>query len=62
MSRVDQLRRLGFDESRAVPFQRRWRVRCSQCEAMIINGVPCHERGCPNARLAAQEACEDADA
>jgi hypothetical protein len=34
-------------------------VRCSQCEAAVINGVPCHERGCPNAakakRLAAEE-------
>lgn len=24
------------------------RVRCSQCEALVINGVACHERGCPN--------------
>jgi hypothetical protein len=23
-------------------------VRCSQCEALVINGVPCHESGCPN--------------
>lgn len=26
------------------------RVRCSQCAAVSINGVPCHETGCPNAR------------
>ena len=26
------------------------RVRCSQCEALVIMGVPCHERGCPNAK------------
>lgn len=22
---------------------------CNQCASMIINGVFCHERGCPNA-------------
>ncbi len=24
------------------------RFRCDQCEASMINGVFCHERGCPN--------------
>ena len=24
------------------------RGRCDQCEAMMINGVFCHEQGCPN--------------
>jgi len=24
-------------------------MRCDQCEAAMINGVFCHERGCPNA-------------
>ena len=23
-------------------------VQCSQCEAIVINGVPCHESSCPN--------------
>ena len=23
-------------------------LRCSQCEAVAINGTPCHEHGCPN--------------
>lgn len=23
-------------------------VSCSQCEALVINGVACHEHGCPN--------------
>lgn len=23
-------------------------VACSQCQALVINGVPCHETGCPN--------------
>jgi len=48
MSRVQQLRARGFDESYAIPFEARWRIKCSQCEACSINGIPCHERGCPN--------------
>jgi len=48
MSKVAQLWAAGFDLSEAVPFERAWRVRCSQCEACAINGIPCHERGCPN--------------
>lgn len=24
-------------------------VYCPRCEALAIQGVPCHERGCPNA-------------
>jgi len=47
-SRVQSLRDQGFDESYAVPFERGWKVRCSQCEALVINGIPCHEGGCPN--------------
>lgn len=23
-------------------------MNCDQCEMLSINGVPCHERGCPN--------------
>jgi hypothetical protein len=42
------LHRRGFDESRVVPFTRSAVVCCSQCEALSINGVPCHETGCPN--------------
>lgn len=22
-------------------------MRCDSCEMLMINGVPCHERGCP---------------
>ena len=43
------LRQLGFDLSSHVPFTTQYRVRCSQCEAAAINGVPCHETGCPHA-------------
>lgn len=25
-------------------------MRCNQCEALMINGVFCHETGCPNSR------------
>ncbi len=26
------------------------RFRCDQCEALMINGLFCHETGCPNSR------------
>lgn len=32
------------------------RIRCSQCDALVIQGVPCHETGCPNERKARQAA------
>jgi hypothetical protein len=25
-------------------------IKCDQCEAAMINGIFCHETGCPNAR------------
>ncbi|MFN0317542.1 MAG: hypothetical protein ACKVQA_21160 [Burkholderiales bacterium] len=28
----------------------RWRQKCDQCQMLSINGVPCHEIGCPNAK------------
>jgi hypothetical protein len=49
MSKVEGLRRKGFDLSYNRPFQRAWRVRCSQCEAVVVNGTPLHETGCPHA-------------
>ena len=42
------LRARGFDRSRVVPFERGVHVACSQCEALVINGIACHEHGCPN--------------
>lgn len=42
------LRQLGFDESMHIPFSRRYRVRCSCCEALCVNGFPTHETGCPH--------------
>lgn len=34
-------------------------MHCDQCEMVSINGVPCHESGCPNrdARWNAAELC-----
>ena len=45
----DRLIALGFD---ATMFHRlaNARPKCSQCEALVINNVPCHETGCTNAR------------
>lgn len=44
------LRALGFDTSKHVPFSSTYTVRCSSCEAVVVNGHPIHERGCPNDR------------
>jgi len=44
----------GFDASYPIGrdddgrFTNLVRVRCSQCETMVINGIPCHETGCPH--------------
>jgi hypothetical protein len=29
---------------------KQFRLRCNQCEALMINGVFCHETGCPNSK------------
>jgi len=50
MSKVQRLRLAGFDLSESIRFTRYHRVRCSQCEALVINGTPCHENGCINQR------------
>lgn len=58
MGRVSQIARLraqGFDRSEAIPFETAWKVRCSQCQALVINGVPTHERGCPNIQKGERE-------
>lgn len=57
MSKVQQLRDAGFDRSYAIPFEHSWKVRCSQCEALVINGLACHETGCPNT-VRDEEDCE----
>jgi hypothetical protein len=45
--RIQQLRANGFDRSRRTG-TREYKVACSQCEALVVNGVPCHELRCPN--------------
>ena len=57
---VKRLHAAGFDLSYAVD-KRYQRVRCSQCEALVINGVATHERGCPNQRQARLNFEEDSD-
>ena len=59
-SKIQTLRDQGFDRSVVIPFYG-VRVGCSQCAAAVINGVPCHETGCPNAarRAATEEYVND---
>lgn len=39
----------GFDQS-TLDEDGFIQVQCSQCAAVSINGVACHEHGCPNRR------------
>jgi len=43
-----ELHKAGFDNSYFNRSTSVYRVQCSQCEALAINGVACHETGCPN--------------
>lgn len=45
---LETLENLGFDDCCLTEEEGTISVRCSQCEALVINGTPCHERGCPN--------------
>jgi hypothetical protein len=50
---VAKLRARGFDKSYVYLDEdgdKSVRVKCGQCEAMVIQGMACHERGCPNSR------------
>lgn len=44
--RIDELEQDGFDQCRIDG--KHIRVKCSQCDALCINGIACHEIGCPN--------------
>ncbi len=46
----ERLRQQGFDASYLTRdgAERAVRVRCSACEAHVIQGVACHETGCPH--------------
>ena len=48
--RLKDLIAMGFDLSTQIPFTKQCDVRCSCCQASVINNVPCHETGCPNIR------------
>jgi hypothetical protein len=51
-ARLEGLREAGFDRSYVSHEDGETdpavKVRCSRCEALVINGVPCHEHGCPS--------------
>lgn len=42
----ERLRRQGFDKAHVSNGS--VSVGCSQCQALVINGLATHERGCPN--------------
>lgn len=50
MTTGENLRKQGFDSSRYDRSDKSWKVGCSQCQAMVIQGIACHENGCPNSR------------
>lgn len=59
---ISHLRSCGFDRSRTSPDSvDHVRVGCSQCSALVINGTPCHETGCPNARRLQEDTDPDPD-
>ena len=43
---LDAILSFGFD--RSYETEDGVRVLCSGCEALVINGIACHEQGCPN--------------
>jgi hypothetical protein len=53
MATINRLHSRGFDRStigrEEAPGSCYVDVACSQCAALVINGVACHESGCPNA-------------
>jgi hypothetical protein len=54
---VAEMEAHGFDRSYATG-RDGVRVRCSQCEALVISGVATHETGCPNTK----DRCKECDA
>ena len=48
-ARLESLHARGFDRSSHTFDQPNLlSVACSQCQSSVINGVACHETGCPN--------------
>ena len=48
-STTQSLKVQGFDLTKFNRSTGHWDVRCSQCQALVINNTATHERGCPNA-------------
>ncbi len=46
----EKLRRRGFDNTTYNRSTGYYSVKCSQCQALVINGLATHETGCPNER------------
>ena len=57
---LSRLKSAGFDRSTYNRENGYWRPRCSQCEALVINGCPCHESGCPNIPMHKERNRDDA--
>jgi len=55
MTTGQKLRKKGFDKTEYDRSTGYYRVKCSQCEALVINGVACHERGCMNEQRKEEE-------
>lgn len=55
---IEDLEARGFDRCSELASES-IQVRCSQCAALVINGVPCHETGCPNQRRAQRQQREE---
>jgi len=49
MSKLQRFYDAGFDRTTHKPFSKEYKIGCSACSALVINGVACHETGCPNA-------------
>jgi hypothetical protein len=47
---IENLTARGFDLSYPTRAHVTVRPKCSQCEAVVVNGTACHEHGCPNAK------------
>ena len=45
----------GFDKSVYNRETKSWKVGCSCCNPLVINGVPCHELNCKNLKKVKNE-------
>lgn len=53
---VEILKAQGFDDTKLEGGK--IYLKCSQCSAIIINGVACHETGCYNSKRKSEDAEE----